>query len=157
MLRIRPTESPGLLTLKHTGESNFIVTTVNSSGKQEELLVNEIGPYKGTVIYSGDGSSKNVAAIQIGFLLDRGALTWDSKARAGNGKDVGALTIHRDKLVPAVSAMMQTVAGIKARGDRAAAEALSKRYVDGDVVPHAVIQERFLRFPKASFVYSLRM
>jgi hypothetical protein len=38
VLRIRPTESPGLLTLKHTGESNFIVTTVNSSGKQEELL-----------------------------------------------------------------------------------------------------------------------
>lgn len=111
-------------------------------------------------MYTGTGERKtysNVAAIQIGFLLDRGALTWDSKARAGNGKDVGALTIHRDKLVPAVSAMMQTVAGIKARGDRAAAEALSKRYVDGDVVPHAVIQERFLRFPKASFVYSLRM
>lgn len=111
-------------------------------------------------MYTGTGERKtysNVAAIQIGFLLDRGALTWDPQARAGNGQDVGALIIHRDKLVPAVKAMMETVGGIKARGDRAAAEALSKRYVDGDVVPHAVIQERFLRFPKASFVYSLRM
>ncbi|WP_406674062.1 hypothetical protein WBK31_39460 [Nonomuraea sp. N2-4H] len=65
VLRIRPAKSAGLLTLKHTGESNFIVTTVNSSGKQEELLVNEIGPYKGTVLYNGDGTTKSIAAIQI--------------------------------------------------------------------------------------------
>ncbi|MGW5159952.1 hypothetical protein ACWEPN_31120 [Nonomuraea wenchangensis] len=65
VLRIRPTKSAGLLTLKHTGESNFIVTTLNSSGKQEELLVNTIGPYKGTVLYNGDGTSKSIVALQI--------------------------------------------------------------------------------------------
>lgn len=65
VLRIRSTKSPGLLTLKHTGESNFIVTTVNSSGKQEELLVNEIGSYKGTVLYNGDSTNKSIAAVQI--------------------------------------------------------------------------------------------
>ncbi|MBB5773732.1 hypothetical protein [Nonomuraea jabiensis] len=65
VLRIRLTKSPGLLALTHTGESNFIVTTVNSSGKQEQLLVNEIGPYKGTVLYNGDGTTKSIAAVQI--------------------------------------------------------------------------------------------
>ncbi|MEU6788797.1 hypothetical protein ABZ912_57255 [Nonomuraea angiospora] len=65
VLRIRLTKSPGLLTLTHTGESNFIVTTVNSSGKQEQLLANEIGPYKGTVLYNGDGTTKSIAAVQI--------------------------------------------------------------------------------------------
>lgn len=111
-------------------------------------------------MYTATGDRKtysNVAAIQIGFLLDKGALSWDGAAMAGNRKDQAALVIHADKLVPAVAEMMKVVAGIKARGDRKAAEALAKRYVDGTVVPHAIIQERFLRFPKASFVYSVRM
>ena len=53
--------------------------------------------------------------------------------------------------------MMKVVAGIKARGDKKAAEALAKKYVDGTRVPHKIISERFLRFPKASFVYSVRL
>ena len=50
---------------------------------------------------------------------------------------------------------MKTVAGIKARGDRAAMEDLVKRYVTGKKVPQALITERLLRYPKASFVYSV--
>ncbi|WP_433515280.1 hypothetical protein ACQP2T_06470 [Nonomuraea sp. CA-143628] len=46
VLRIRLTKSPGLLALTHTSETNFIATTVNSSGKQEQLLANEIGLYR---------------------------------------------------------------------------------------------------------------
>jgi hypothetical protein len=111
-------------------------------------------------MYTGSGERKtygNVAAIQIGFLLDKGALTWDPKATAANGTDKGALVLHPAKLVPAVNEMMKVVAGIKARGDRKAAEALAKKYVDGKIVPHAVIQERFQRFPKASFVYAVKL
>lgn len=111
-------------------------------------------------MYTGSGERKtygNVAAIQIGFLLDRGALTWDAKATAANGTDKGALVLHVAKLVPAVKDMMKLVAGIKSRGDRKAAEALAKKYVDGTRVPHKTIQERFLRFPKASFVYSVKL
>jgi hypothetical protein len=111
-------------------------------------------------MYTGTGERKtysNVAAIQIGFLLDKGALTWDPKATAGNGTDKGALIIHSDKLVPAVNEMMKVVAGIKSRGDKKAADALAKKYVDGPRVPHAIISERFQRFPKASFVYSVRL
>lgn len=110
-------------------------------------------------MYTGTKTRKtygNVAAIQIGFLIDHGALTWDPHATAANGRDQGALTIHPDKLVAACDEMMKTVAGIKARGDVKAATELFAKYVDaGTVVPHAIVAERFLRFPKASFVYSV--
>ena len=110
-------------------------------------------------MYTGSGERKtygNVGAIQIGFLLDHGALAWAPGALAANSKDKGAFIIQYDKLVPAIDEMMKAVGGIKARGDRKAAEELSARYVDGStVVNHAVIAERFLRFPRASFVYAV--
>ncbi|MBA3392382.1 MAG: hypothetical protein H0T89_07045 [Deltaproteobacteria bacterium] len=112
-------------------------------------------------MYTGSKERKtypNLAAIQIGFLLEKGALTWDPKAMAANGKDTGAFTIHRDKLIPAVQEMMSTAAGIKARGDRKAAEELIKKYVDAStVVPHELIRERFGRHPKPSFVYAVAL
>ena len=112
-------------------------------------------------MYTGSGERKaysNLAAIQIGILIEKGVLTWDANAKAANGKDTGAFTLHVDKIVPAVDDMMKTAAGIKARGDRPAAEALIKKYVDSsEVVPHETIKERFLRHPKASFVYSVKL
>jgi hypothetical protein len=98
-----------------------------------------------------------LAAIQIGYLLDSGALSWDANATAANGQDKGAFTIHMDKLVAASEAMMKLVAGIKARGDKKAAEALAAKYVDGKVVPHAVIVERFARQPRGSMVYAVTL
>jgi hypothetical protein len=65
VVRIRTTKSPGLQEFTHDGESNFIVTAVNPAGKMEDLLVNEIGPYKGTVLYNGDGTNKGIAALEI--------------------------------------------------------------------------------------------
>ena len=96
-----------------------------------------------------------ISAIQIGMLMDSGALRWDPEATAANGTDRGAFVIDFDALPGAIDAMMAQVGGIKATGDRAAAEALVTRHVDGDVVPQAVIAERVLRHPKASFVYAL--
>ncbi len=98
-----------------------------------------------------------VAAIQLGYLLEQGALTWSAQGTAANGKDTGALAIRLDKMAPAVDRLMRLVGGIKARGDQAAARQLVAKYVDGTVVPHAAITERFLRVPKASFVYSVSM
>ena len=90
-------------------------------------------------------------------MIEKGALAWNAQAKAANGKDIGAFTIHKDKLVPAIEEMMKLVGGIKSRGDKAGAEALIKKYVDSkDIVPHDTITERFLRHPKASFVYSVR-
>jgi hypothetical protein len=109
-------------------------------------------------MYTGAGDRKaysQLAAVQIGILIDEGALVWDDKATAGNGKDQGAYHIVWDKLVPAIDTMMTKVAQVKAKGDKKGAEALATRYVDGDVVPQKLIAERFLRFPKASFVFAV--
>ncbi len=111
-------------------------------------------------MYEADNKRKTypqVAAIQNGYLIDKGALIWDDKAPAANGKDTGAFKLDLTKMVAACDDLMKEVAGIKARGDKAAAEALIKKYVDGSVVPHATIKDRYLRFPKASFVYSVTM
>jgi len=112
-------------------------------------------------MYTGSGERKtysNLAAIQIGFLMEKGAMSWSKDAKAANGKDTGAFTIHKDKLIPVIDEMMKVVGGIKSRGDKAAAEALIKKYVDSsDIVPHETIQERFRRHPKPSFVYSAKL
>lgn len=112
-------------------------------------------------MYDGNHKAKpygNLAAIQIGFLVDHGALTWDPAAKAANGTDTGAFVLHRDKIVVAVDELMKLTAGIKARGDVAAARALIAKYVDSDkVVPHKAISDRFLRFAKASFVYQVEL
>ncbi|HEX5064214.1 MAG TPA: hypothetical protein VFV99_32795 [Kofleriaceae bacterium] len=112
-------------------------------------------------MYTGEHNRKaygNLAAIQVGYLIEKGALTWDANATAANGTDKGAFTIHADKLVPVANDLMKEVAGIKARGDKAAAEKLIAKYVDSEtVVPHKLISERMLRHPKPSFVYSVGM
>lgn len=64
VVRVRATKTPGLLKFHHDGERNFIVYTVSAAGKKEELLVNTIGPYDGTVLYNGNGG-KGVAALEI--------------------------------------------------------------------------------------------
>jgi hypothetical protein len=111
------------------------------------------GMYTGAHVPKAYG---NLAAIQIGYLIDKGALTWDAQAPAANGKDKGAFHIHADKLVGVSDEMMKLVAGIKSRGDKKAADELVKRYVDAtNVVPHKAIADRFLRVPKASFVYAV--
>ena len=109
-------------------------------------------------MYSGDKKPKpysQLAAVQIGFLLDENAISFDPGAMAANGQDKGAFTIHFDLLAPAVEKLMVLVGGIKATNDLAKAEELIRKYVDGAIVPHAMIAERLLRFPKASFVYSV--
>ena len=120
-----------------------------------EMVAVEMGNY---LTHTASGERKaypSLAVIQLGFLMDHGALRWDPAATAANGKDTGAFTIVTDKLVPAIDEMIKVVGGIKARGDREAAEALLTRYVDGDLVPQAVIAERMLRAPKTSFVYAV--
>lgn len=111
-------------------------------------------------MYTPDGARKaysQLAVVQVGILMDEGALRWDPTAKAANGTDVGAFVLDEGRLVPAIDRMMTRIAGIKARGDRAAAEELTKRYVDGDVVPQQIITERYLRTPKTSMVYAVEL
>jgi hypothetical protein len=109
-------------------------------------------------MYTGGHQRKpysQLAAIQIGFLLDEKALVWDDKATAANGKDVGAFKIDFAKMPAAVEKLMRVIGTIKAKGDSPAALQLAKKYVDGKVVPMPTIAERCLRFPQPNFVYAI--
>jgi len=109
-------------------------------------------------MYTATGEPKpysQLAAIQFGFFLDRGALRFDPRGTAANGTDQGVFSLDFEKLPAAIEELMQRVGRIKASGDKAGAEELVRRYVDGDVVPQALITERVLRDPKTSFLYAL--
>jgi hypothetical protein len=109
-------------------------------------------------MYTATGQRKaysQLAAIQVGTLMEKGALRFDPDAVAANGTDVGAFRLDLDRFPSAAEEMMREIGGIKARGDRAAAEVWADRLVDGDTVPQTLIAERVLRFPKASFVYAI--
>ena len=111
-------------------------------------------------MYTEGGGRKaysQLAAVQVGFFMEEGALVWDANAAAANGTDKGAFTINFEKMVPAVDKLMKIVGGIKAKNDNAAALELAKKYVDGTVVPQGMITERELRFPKPSFVYGVEL
>src|SRR5581483_3047834 len=88
-------------------------------------------------VHSGteDQPYAQLAAIQVGFLLDEGALGFDATASAANGTDRGAFTMHLEKLPPAFDKLMKVVATLKARNDKAAADALVAKYVEGTIVP----------------------
>lgn len=98
-----------------------------------------------------------LAAVQVGFLMDRGVVRWDPDAVAANGTDRGAFTIDFASFPGAARELMEQVVRIMATLDRAGAEALTSRYVDGELIPEAAIAERYQRFPRTSFVYSLRL
>jgi len=89
-----------------------------------------------------------LAAIQVGSFVEEGALSF---------KD-GKFTIHFDKLPAAVEKLMKRVGQIKAKGDVKAGRELVDHYVKGK--GHALVQEahiarELLRYPKATFVYSV--
>jgi hypothetical protein len=111
-------------------------------------------------MYTPDGQRKaysQLAAIQVGFLMDRGVIRWDADAMAANGRDRGAFTIDFEAFPAAADELMAQVVRIKATGDRAGAEALATRFVDSDAIPQPVVVERYNRFPRTSFVYALEI
>ena len=112
-------------------------------------------------MYDPQGKPKNysqLAAIQLGSLTASGAVEWKPNELAANGTDRGCYEVHLDKWNAAASALAQQVLQIKGRGDKAFAEALKKRWVDDEgafQTQRATIASRWLRSPKASFVYSI--
>jgi hypothetical protein len=114
-------------------------------------------------MYSAEGKPKNysqLASIQQGFLRKAGALTWKATDKAANGTDVGCVELDLKKFKTATAELEKQVLGAKARGDKAAAEKLKADFVDAKdewEKVRAAITERWLRAPKASFVYSVKM
>jgi hypothetical protein len=110
---------------------------------------------------TADGKSKpysQLAAIQMGFFNANGVLPWKPGQKAANGTDVGCFDVEIAKWKPAQDALARIVLGVKARGDRALAERTRDQWIsDGTdwAERRNVIQQRWLRAPKASFVYSI--
>ncbi len=108
---------------------------------------------------TADGHIKpypQLAAIQVGFMLEKAALKFDPEAMAANGTDKGAFSIDLEKMPEVSDQLMKQIAQIKAKGDKKALVELQKKYIEGTIVPFDLIQERMLRLPKASFVYSVK-
>lgn len=104
-----------------------------------------------------------LAAIQVGVLMELGALRWDPNGTSADGH-TGAFSIDLSAMPAAATELMTRVMRIKATGDRAAAEALASRFVGADAtadlattpVPHAIIAQRWAgSFPQTSFVYEI--
>ncbi|HEY1694385.1 MAG TPA: hypothetical protein VGG39_19585 [Polyangiaceae bacterium] len=110
-----------------------------------------------TGVHSGseDQPYSQLSAIQVGFLLDEGALAFDPAAAAANGADRGAFAVHWEKFPAAFEKLMKVVATLKAKNDKDAADRLVARYVDGTVVPLALVAERELRFPQTTVAYAV--
>ncbi len=113
-------------------------------------------------MYDAEGKLKPysaLSAIQVGFLLKEGGLVWRPDQNAANGRDRGCLEVDFGAFAAAATRLGQVALGVKARGDAAAARALEAEYVRGggpssDVL--RVITERWLRYPGATFLYSVR-
>lgn len=114
-------------------------------------------------MYDAAGKPKSysqLAAIQLGFLAKKGAVQWRAEEKAANGTDVGCFALDLDRFPSATTELMHIVAGVKSRGDVNGAKALIAEHVDASGETKArmeVIQERWLRAPKASFVYAVEL
>ena len=114
-------------------------------------------------MYAADGTPRNysqLAAIQLGSLMQAGAISWHADQPAANGKDQGCIEINFDALPKAIEELETTVLQIKASGNKKRAEELKAQLVDADdefAKTKAAITERWLRAPKASFVYSVNL
>jgi hypothetical protein len=112
-------------------------------------------------MYAPDGTPRNysqLAAIQLGSFIEAGAISWNPTAMAANGTDQGCLQIDFDRLPAAIESLERTVLQIKARADAAEAQRLKARFVDAHdelASLRSTLTSRWLRAPRATFVYSL--
>ena len=89
-----------------------------------------------------------LAAVQLGFFIKVKAITYKK----------GKFTIHFKKLAKAIDKLMTQVGQMKATGDKDGARKLIDHYVTGEgkkLVRMGRISKEVLRFPKASFRYSV--
>jgi hypothetical protein len=100
-----------------------------------------------------------LAAIQMGFLNQRGVLVWNAGEKAANGTDIGCFDVDLAKWPAAVDDLARLSFGIKSRGDRALAEKTRDEFVGGGTKwadLRGVIAQRWQRAPRASFVYAIQ-
>ncbi|MET0809369.1 MAG: hypothetical protein ABWX93_11510 [Pseudoxanthomonas sp.] len=155
--------------LKAQNSSLYLLTLLQSRGVLEsdqvlrtfrEGLARAFG-HISRGMYDAGGTPRNyshVAAIQIGSFVESGALKWMPDEKSADGNNQGCLEVDYLTLPAAIETLETDVLRIKSRADKAGAEGLLAKYVDdkGDYAAiKAAITERYLRSPKATFVYSV--
>jgi hypothetical protein len=98
--------------------------------------------------------------MQIGWFMKSGAISWRADETAANGQDHGCVQVDFAALPAAIKSLEATVLEIKASGDKARAEKLKAQFVDAKddfAKVKDTIAERWLRAPKATFVYGVSM
>jgi hypothetical protein len=109
-----------------------------------------------------EGKSKpysQLSAIQMGVLEEAGVLRWRAEQMAANGADKGCFDVDLGEWRGVAEKLEARVLHIKAAGDKRDAEALTAEFVDakgGWANTMDTIRERYLRTPRASFVYAIR-
>lgn len=111
-------------------------------------------------MYTPEGRTRSysqLAAIQLGSMLDAGVLTWRGEELAANGEDVGCMAVDYAAVPAAVDDLARDVVSIKARIDAPDAEELRDRYVHDEtwLDQWALIRERWLRSQTASYAYAI--
>jgi hypothetical protein len=112
-------------------------------------------------MYDGAGGPKHyshLAAIQVGAFVAAGAMAFRADQTAANGRDQGCFEIREAKLPAAIAALEKQVLSAMGRGDKAAAVKLREKHVDSGGESQkirALITERWLQKPRATFVYSI--
>lgn len=76
----------------------------------------------GLLQYPLSGTYPRMVAIQLGWYLDRGGITWD--------EEEGRFTVHFDKMPAAVESLAKKVATIQLTGDYAQARELVETYIE---------------------------
>lgn len=113
-------------------------------------------------MYTADKKPRNysqLASIQLGTLNRAGVLVFKPAEKAANGTDVGCYDLDFSKWKPAVDALAKRVLMAKGKGDRKDAEKMVAEFVDAQddwATQRTVITERWLRAPKATFVYAVK-
>ena len=113
-------------------------------------------------MYDGAGHPKpysQLASIQLGSMMKAGALSWKPQEQAANGTDLGCMEVDLTKWKPGVDALAKRVLMAKGKGDKKDAEAMKASFVDAKdewAALRLTIAERWLRAPKATFVYSVK-
>jgi hypothetical protein len=95
-----PEDTAAIAIITEKGTSNFVVWTLGADGSKQELLVNDIGSYKGTVLFDVEADTHSVAfkiesngSWTITIAPISRARTWaTSGALTGKGDDVVQLS-----------------------------------------------------------------
>jgi hypothetical protein len=90
--------------------------------QQKVRYVSALMHILGLLQYPLPGTYPRMVAIQLGWYLDAGAVTWDAEA--------GRFAVDFEKMPAAVESIVKETALIQLTGDRARAEALVGKYME---------------------------